>query len=343
MPVGGERLGDEDPHAGTRCGGRLVRRGVVRAEAARAASWAAATAAPGSTGRPTRREASSRTAIAPRISSSSTEPRWPSRKILPLSLPWPPASTTPRRLTSPLKAFQSRPVGDQGGGDRLRGEGRIGEELEAERGQPGPRRGGAGLVAGEDALWRLVLHQPEALVDLVDDRDGRRPRRLARRRALAVRGAGRGRSAASGPSPSPSRRASRGGDHGQARGGHPGLLRAGDDDVDAPGVHLERDGAEAADRCRRGSARRAPPRGSPPPARAIGFVTPVEVSLWVSRTACTPGSSTSAARTSAGVAAWPHSTSSGARRRRRPRRSWRTGRRRSRSTRRGRGRRGTGR
>jgi hypothetical protein len=42
----------------------------------------------------------------------------------------------------------------------------------------------------------------------------------------------------------------------------------------------------------------------------IGFITPVEVSLCVSRTALTPGISASAARIAAGSAAWPHSTSS---------------------------------
>ena len=35
------------------------------------------------------------------------------------------------------------------------------------------------------------------------------------------------------------------GDHRQARRGHPGLLRAGDDEVDAPVVHLERDGTQS--------------------------------------------------------------------------------------------------
>jgi len=41
----------------------------------------------------------------------------------------------------------------------------------------------------------------------------------------------------------------------------------------------------------------------------IGFMTPVEVSLWVSRTALVPGDRWSSSRTTAGSAAWPHSTS----------------------------------
>ena len=76
-----------------------------------AAAWAAATAAPGRIGRPAPIDANSSVLMAPRISSTVTDPRWPSRKILPVSLPWPPASTTPRRLTSPLNAFQSRSSG----------------------------------------------------------------------------------------------------------------------------------------------------------------------------------------------------------------------------------------
>jgi hypothetical protein len=37
------------------------------------------------------------------------------------------------------------------------------------------------------------------------------------------------------------------GGEGKAGGNHPALLGAGDDDVEGPGVHLQRDGAEAAD------------------------------------------------------------------------------------------------
>ena len=59
-------FGDEDPHAVTR---------AVRPSDSRPATWAAATADPGTTGRPAAIEAISRVLIAPRISSSVTEPR----------------------------------------------------------------------------------------------------------------------------------------------------------------------------------------------------------------------------------------------------------------------------
>jgi hypothetical protein len=63
------------------------------------------------TDRPEASASISRTLITPMISSTVTEPRWPTRKIFPASLPWPPASTTPRRLISPLNAFHSTPSG----------------------------------------------------------------------------------------------------------------------------------------------------------------------------------------------------------------------------------------
>ena len=73
-----DRLGDQDPHAPT---------GASAPMASSAARWAAATAAPASTGRPCSSETSSMTPIASRISASVTEPRWPSRKMCPESLP----------------------------------------------------------------------------------------------------------------------------------------------------------------------------------------------------------------------------------------------------------------
>ena len=131
-------------------------------------------------------------------------------------------------------------------GHGLRGDVRVGEQLEAERGQAGPCGGRTGLVAGEDRRGALLGHQPQALVDLVDDRDGRRERRLTGRVALAMRleveiEARHRRALHRGPGPR------RGRDHGQARRRHPGLLRAGDHDVHAPGVHLERHGPETRD------------------------------------------------------------------------------------------------
>ena len=79
-----DRLGDEDPHAPAPVGVR-----VAMPSASRAAACAAPTATPGVTVRPLARQAISSVLSAPRISSSVTDPRWPSRKILPVSLPWP--------------------------------------------------------------------------------------------------------------------------------------------------------------------------------------------------------------------------------------------------------------
>src|SRR5205085_39028 len=91
-PLAGDRLDDEDPHAGTAARAAGAPPPVWTA---RAAACAAATALPGSIGRPSSIDTRSRTAITPRISSTVTDPRWPSRKIFPVSLPWPPARTTP--------------------------------------------------------------------------------------------------------------------------------------------------------------------------------------------------------------------------------------------------------
>ena len=181
--------------------------------------------------------------------STVTEPRWPSRKIWPVSLPWPPARTRPRALIAALNAFQSRPSGARRG-HGLRREALVGEELEAE----GPR---PARDAAAHATWRAKtpacprVHEPEALVDLEDDRDRRRPRRLAVGASLAVAFGGRGRSAASSPSPSPPSPLRRR-DHRQARGRHPRLLRPGHDDVDAPARPSRTGRRRAPRRCRRG-------------------------------------------------------------------------------------------
>ena len=113
---------------------------------------------------------------------------------------------------APLElAVERLPVEAVGHGRRghgPRGVARVGEQLEAERGQASPGRRGARLVAREDPLGPLLAHEAQALVDLVDDRDRRRERRLP---VAARHGgpAGRGRSAASSPSPSPPSRAGR--------------------------------------------------------------------------------------------------------------------------------------
>ena len=195
-------LGDEDPHAPAPAAA-----GVDDARTTRARRpGRRRPPAPARPGGPARSRRSRACSIAPRISSRVTEPRWPSRKILPVSLPWPPARTRPRRLSSPLNAFQSRPSGTMRRGDGPRGVARVGEQLEAERrrGRPAPPRrrprGGRRSPSAPSAR-----HQPEALVDLVDDGDRRRARRLAVRRGSRDGRAGRGRSAASSPSPSPPR------------------------------------------------------------------------------------------------------------------------------------------
>ena len=217
-----------------------------RPSASAAAASAAPTAAPGVDGRPcssaTRLEdARSRRGSPRRV----TEPRWPSRKILPVSLPWPPARTTPRALIAPLNAFQSRPSGIYAAVTVC-----DAKRWSANSSKPSASR--PARAAAAHASWRAktpaapsALHQPEALVDLEDDGDRRRPRRLAvglrvavepqvevearHRRRLHRRPRPRAEAATI------------------ARPGarHPRLLRAGHDDVDAPGVHLERHGAEA--------------------------------------------------------------------------------------------------
>ena len=91
---------------------------------------------------------------------------------------------------------------------------------------------------------------------------------------------------------------------------HPGLLRAGDDDVDAPGVHLERHGAEArhaVDEDQRVGRHLADGRGElrdrvhhPGRGLVVGEQDgPVAGRRRAARS-----------RTAAGSAAWPHSTSS---------------------------------
>ena len=102
-------------------------------------------------------------------------------------------------------------------------------------------------VALPDLGQGLLLHHLEGDVELEHDRDGGRPGRLARLGAGLVGGQvevelghlrhGRG---------FPGARRDR--HEGEPGRDHPGLLRAADDDVEAPGVGLERDGAEAADR-----------------------------------------------------------------------------------------------
>src|SRR5262245_24874215 len=78
-------------------------------------------------------------------------------------------------------------VGEPRGGHGARRHGLVRDELEVERLEAGSRRGGTRLVPGEDAVLALLVHEPEALVDLVDDRDRRGERRLAVLGRVAMR------------------------------------------------------------------------------------------------------------------------------------------------------------
>ena len=192
-----ERFGDEDPHAST---------GASAPVDSSAARWAAATAVPISTGRPSSSEASSRTPIASRISPSVTDPRWPTRKICPVELALPAGQDDAARLDRPVEGL---PV-EVPSGTRAAVTVREAKRWSANSSKPSAWR--PARVAAAQASWRAKipaavsrLHELEALVDLVDDGDRRRPRGLA----LGVRRrdgpGGRGRSAASSPSPSPPR------------------------------------------------------------------------------------------------------------------------------------------
>ena len=188
------------------------------------------------------------------------------------------------RLDRPVERLPVEPLGDPGGRDRPRGEALIGEQLEAERLETGPRGGRAGLVAGEDPGRRLALHELEALVDLVDDGERRRPRGLA----LGVRRpdgrAGRGRSAASSPSPSPPR-------PGPRRRPWPGpgaLIQAFCDPVTTmsmPQASISNGTAPSAETLSTRMRALSSTSRIAAASTGIGFITPVEVSLWVSRTA----------------------------------------------------------
>jgi len=131
--------------------------------------------------------------------------------------------------------------------DRLRGMGGVGKEREPESQEARASRRGARRVAGEDGGGRLLLHQAQAFVDLVQDGNGRRPGRLAAGRTLT--GAPQIEVEARHPRRLHGRPGALGdGREGHAGGAHPRLLRTGDDEVQAPGIHREGDGTEGADR-----------------------------------------------------------------------------------------------
>src|SRR5205823_12878191 len=71
------------------------------------------------------------------------------------------------------------PLANADGRHGARREARVCEELEAQRAETRTRCRGARFMTGEDAGGRFGRHQPQPLVDLEDDRDRRRPGRLA--------------------------------------------------------------------------------------------------------------------------------------------------------------------
>ena len=214
----------------------------------------------------------------------------------------------PGSRMSALNGPHSMPSGSQAAvtvADRSAG---LATSAKPEGLQTGLRRRRDRLVAGPGALAALLGQAPHA--DLEAVQHGSPPV-----------------STASGPSPpssrprrSPSRSAAcaprrrlpwrartEGGD-GDAGRRHPCLLAGADDEVDAPGVHLERHRAEAADAVDDAPAGRPARRGRRPRASRSGFATPVEVSLWVRSTARYGGAPARRARSAAGSAASPHST-----------------------------------
>ena len=121
------------------------------------------------------------------------------------------------------------------------------EQLEAHRLRALAAGAAEQPVALEGLLEPAVEDQPERDVERDDERRRRREGRvellLRAARAVPVEVVARRRGASLGRPDGV-----RDGGHGQAGRRHQRLLRAGAGDVDPPGVHLERDGAEARDR-----------------------------------------------------------------------------------------------
>ncbi len=179
------------------------------------------------------------------MSKTSNQPMWPIRKIFPFSCALAgrerhavPVAEMAQELVAvdPVRAAHR---GDDGGAVVV---GR--EELEAHR--LDPRAGGAAEadVACERGFEPVGEDQAERDVEAADQRDGRRERGVERVLRLLVR------------APVEVEAARRldarehvlgDGDRREPRRRHQRLLRAGDDDVDSPGVGLERDGAERRD------------------------------------------------------------------------------------------------
>ena len=232
-------LGDEDPHPPAPAAVP-----VTIPYDSSAATCAAATAAPGLTVRPLASAAISSVLERPQdlLERDGSEVAQPEDLARQLALTAGEDHATPLDLG--VERLPVEVVGDVRGRHGARRVALVGEQLEAEGDEPGASGRGTRLVAREDVLGALLGHQAQPLVDLVDDGDRRRERRLPVRGRVAMRP----QIEIEARHPSRFHRrptARRGGDHGQARRGHPRLLRTGDDEVDAPVVHLERDGAEA--------------------------------------------------------------------------------------------------
>ena len=227
-------LADEDAWAHVRDGSPLN------------ASSAAVTATPRSTSAPRSARTSSTAPICVVMSKTSNQPMWPRRKIFPFSSPWPLAIVIPKRSRTPrMTSPESIPDGraDRGhdGAPVLVRR----EQLEPERLHARARRPAEPDVAVERSLQTLLEQELERDVEPGHERDGQRDRRVERllrlARPLPVEVEARRR---------PGRGQRRLGDGGEAeaRRRHERLLRAGDDDVEAPRVGLAGDGAEARDR-----------------------------------------------------------------------------------------------
>ena len=232
----GEWLDDEDLHAPTSMP-------VVAPIASRPARCAAATPVPGTTGRPIASRLSSMTPMAAEDLVERHRAEMADPEDEPVELRLPAGHDELARLERGVEGLPVESLGQPGACDGLGRMGRIGEPAEAQGIEARAGRGGTGGVAGEDGLGPLRVHQAHRDIELEQDAERRRERGLAGGHALAIE-----------PGVEVEARHLRGldrlpGARGEAQErhpgrGHPALLGAADRDVDAPGVLLERDGAE---------------------------------------------------------------------------------------------------
>ena len=164
----------------------------------------------------------------------------------PLRWSWPPLAVMPSLRSAPGTLPPSMSSGSSIGGDDGGALVGIAEQLEADRGGAGAGGAGEDLVACEHVLQALLLDQAERDVEPEEQRHGGRER--ARALALALGGLApvEVEAAAGRASAYSSARADT--DANASPGGHiERLLRAGDDDVDAPVVLAQLGRAEARD------------------------------------------------------------------------------------------------